>query len=730
MDKDTMEAALAVFMEEARDLIADMEAILLRLESGTSEGDELPALFRCAHTIKGSAGMFGLEEVVRFTHVVESVLDRLRNSEIQFDSELASVLLESQDHIAGLIAAVAEGREGDHDRSNALIPRLSQWLETGHAAPKVHKVVAAKDEPDVTADGGGIVSDYWHVSLRFAPNVLTDGMDPLKFIQYLTHLGRLVHVETVADSLPSLQEADVEQCYVGFEVALETDAGKEEIEEVFEFYGDNARIAILPPHSKVDEFLSLIESLPEEMGRLGEILVACGTLTANELERALASQAASEAPTPPLLGKVLVESGMVEPAVVGAAVEKQRRDEEKRGSESKSLKVQSDRLDALIDRVGELVIAGSGNQVQAAKTAQPAMLEVASQLMVLVEDIRDMALRLRMVAIGEVFSRFPRVVRDVSRELGKEIQLTISGAEAELDKTMVDKVADPLMHLLRNSMDHGIEPASVRVTRGKPEKGTVSLKAYHESGAIIIEVSDDGGGLDADKILRKAIEKGIVAEGASLSLHDIHQLILAPGFSTAEQVTNLSGRGVGMDVVKNNVEALRGTLEIQSEFGKGTTMRLCLPLTLAIIDGFHVGVGDSQFIVPLDMVVECLELPPGLDSVDYMEQGGVALPFVRLRELFGERGAAHPRPRVVTVRFAGKRIGLVVDRIYGKCQTVIKPLGPLFQHVPCVTGSTILGDGDVALIIDVPQLIQGVVSRESQQRRSIPGRALGVAQTA
>ncbi|MBV8464636.1 MAG: chemotaxis protein CheA, partial [Burkholderiales bacterium] len=570
MDKDTMAAALAVFMEEARDLIADMEAILLRLEEGTSEGDELPALFRCAHTIKGSAGMFGLEEVVRFTHVVESVLDRLRNREIKFDSDLASVLLESQDHIAGLIAAVAEGTEGDNERSNALIPRLSNWLDAAHAAPKAHKVVAAKGEPDVTADGGGILSDYWHVSLRFAPCVLTDGMDPLKFIQYLNHLGRIVHVETIADNLPSLQEADIELCYLGFEVALETQAGKEEIEEVFEFYGDNARIAILPPHSKVSEFLALIESLPEETGRLGEILVACGTLTASELERALASQAASDDPTPPLLGKLLVEAGVVEPAVVGAAVEKQRRDEEKRSNESKSLKVQSDRLDALIDRVGELVIAGSGNQVQAAKTAQPAMLEVASQLMVLVEDIRDMALRLRMVAIGEVFSRFPRVVRDVSRELGKEIQLTISGAEAELDKSMVEKVADPLMHLLRNSMDHGIEPASVRASRGKPEKGTVSLKAYHESGAIIIEVSDDGGGLDPEKILRKAIEKGIVAEGASLSLHDTHQLILAPGFSTAAQVTNLSGRGVGMDVVKSNVEALRGTLEIQSEFGKGT----------------------------------------------------------------------------------------------------------------------------------------------------------------
>lgn len=722
LDKDELAAALATFMDEARDLIVDMEAILLRAEAGTSDEDDLPALFRCAHTIKGSAGLFGLDEVVRFTHVVENVLDRLRNGEIGFSSELVSVLLQCQDHISGLIAAVAGGEEGDAARSDVLIGALAQWQtpkqQAKHGKSKTPATVA---QADVTASGGGdIGSDYWHLSLRFAPDVLMDGMDPLKFVSYLAHLGRIVHVETITDHLPSLDEANPEHCYLGFEVALDSDAPKEEIESVFEFYGDNATTTILPPHSKVQEFLDLIASLPEEPSKIGDMLVACGTLTRNELERALAAQneVRTQADQVPLLGKLLVETGMVQPAVVGAAVDKQRRDEERRSGESKSLKVQADRLDALIDRVGELVIAGAGNQAQAVKTAQPGMLEAASQLMALVEDIRDMALRLRMVAIGEVFSRFPRVVRDVSRELGKDIELTISGAEAELDKSMVEKVADPLMHLLRNAMDHGIEPADVRVARGKPAKGTVSLKAYHESGTIIIEVSDDGGGLDPDKILRKAIEKGIVAEGANLSLHDIQQLILAPGFSTAEQVTNLSGRGVGMDVVKSNVEALRGTLDIQSELGKGTTMRLCLPLTLAIIDGFHVGVGDAQFIVPLDMVVECVELPLGLDHVDYMEQRGVALPFVRLRELFGERGAAHARPRVVIVRFAGKRIGLVVDRIYGKCQTVIKPLGPLFQNVPCVTGSTILGDGDVALIIDVAELIQDVVSKELRLKRT------------
>lgn len=716
LDKATLAAALDVFMDEARDLIADMEAILLRMDAGTSSGDDMHALFRCAHTIKGSAGMFGLEEVVRFTHVVESVLNRLRMGEISFSPELTSLLLESQDHIAGLIAAAASGSAADSLRSDAIIPQLDAWLDS-KTTQQVHGPVSHPNETELSADGGGILSDYWHISLRFKPEVLTDGMDPLKFINYLNHFGQIVHVETISDLLPPLTEVDPERLYLGFEVALASTASKHEIENVFEFYGDNATITILPPHSKISEYLDLIGSMKQESPLLGEILVACGTLTRNELERALQAQRHAEGEPIPRLGDLLVESGVVSPAVVGAAVEKQQRDKEVRNNESKSLKVQADRLDALIDRVGELVIASSGNQVHAVKTAQPAMLEAASQLLALVEDIRDMALRLRMVAIGEVFSRFPRVVRDVSRELGKEIELQISGADAELDKSMVDKIADPLMHLLRNSMDHGIEPAAVREAQGKPAQGTVSLNAYHESGLIVIEVADDGAGLDLDKIRRKAIEKGIISESDHLTPSEIQQLILAPGFSTAERLTNLSGRGVGMDVVKSNVEALRGTLDIQSEFGRGTTMRLCLPLTLAIIDGFHVGIGDSHFIVPLDMVVECVELPEGLDNVDYMEQRGVALPFVRLRELFGANGPAHPRPRVVIVRFAGKRIGLVVDRIYGKYQTVIKPLGPLFRHVPCVTGSTILGDGEVALIMDINQLIQGVMVREAQRRR-------------
>ena len=698
--------ALGTFMEEARELLAQMEEILLREEEGTNSEDDLNALFRCAHTIKGSGGLFGLDEVVRFTHVVENVLDHLRNGKMHFDSELISLLLECQDHISSLIAAVAENEPAPVARSDELLARLHSVLgNEGSVVATTKSAEAQAPEPEITASGGGALgSDHWHLSLRFGRQVLQHGMDPLAFINYLNQYGTLIHVETITDALPEFAEADPEICYIGFEVALRSNATKAEIEGVFEFVQEGSQIVILPPQSRISEFIALIESQQGDVERIGEILTACGSVTAKELEQALTEQA--QQAERERIGDILIDRGAIQPGVVNAAVEKQKRVEDKRCVESQIVKVPAERLDALIDRVGELVIAGVGTHLQISHINQPDLMQSADVLLSLVEDIRDMALRLRMVAIGEVFSRFPRVVRDVAKELGKDIELRIRGAESELDKSMVDKIGDPLMHLVRNSMDHGIESAEIRQARGKPERGTVELNAYHESGSINIEVRDDGAGLDRERILKKAIESGLVAADDNLSDQDIYRLILAPGFSTAEKVTSLSGRGVGMDVVRSNIEALRGTLDIESVPGQGTTMRLCLPLTLAIIDGFHVGVGSSHFIIPLDMVVECIELPPDIGDMEYLEQRNEALPFIRLREVFGEQGAGHPRPRVIVVRFGRQRAGLVVDRIYGKCQTVIKPLGPLFAEVPAVSGSTIIGNGEVGMILDVPALVR------------------------
>jgi two-component system, chemotaxis family, sensor kinase CheA len=378
----------------------------------------------------------------------------------------------------------------------------------------------------------------------------------------------------------------------------------------------------------------------------------------------------------------------------------------------------------LIDLVGELVIAGASANLLAQRSGQSDLIESTSILARLVESIRDSALQLRMVQIGETFNRFNRVVRDGGRDLGKEIDLDITGADTELDKSVVEKLGDPLMHLVRNAIDHGIEPADTRLQNGKPGKGTIRLNAYHDSGSIVIEVIDDGGGLPREKIRRKAIEKGLLAEDAYLSDAEVASLIFEPGFSTADAVTNISGRGVGMDVVRRNIQSLRGTVEVQSADGVGSTFVIRLPLTLAIIDGFLTGVGKASYVVPLDSVVECIELQ-NLDSErNYLNLRGEVLPFVRLREMFEIDGDAPTRQNVVIVQYAGHKAGLVVDQLLGEFQTVIKPLGVIFRHLRGIGGSTILGSGEVALILDVPALIELATSREEQATHQPIGDAL------
>ncbi len=717
-------AAQATFFEESQELLGQMEDILLAGEAGALDAEAVNALFRAAHTIKGSAGLFGFDAVVGFTHVVESVLDRLRGGAFAADGELTSLLLASGDHTGALVGAAAAGSAPDEAmraRGEALAARLKTYLPPPAGTP-LAAVSPPEPEAAVAASGGGPLggAENWHLSLRFGAEVLRMGMDPLAFIRYLTTLGDIVHLETLCEALPPPEDFDPEACYLGFELDLSSAASRQEIEAVFEFVQDDAQIRIVPPHARVEEYIALIRAMPEDAARLGEILVAGGALTRRELEQALRAQTQDAAER--RLGEILTGAGAVPAPVVQAALEKQKRGEEKRALEARSVKVPADKLDRLIDLVGELVIAGAGTQLLAGRTRQGELIESASQVTRLVEEVRDAALRLRMVQIGEVFGRFPRVVRDVSRELGKDIELKLAGAETELDKSMVERLGDPLMHLLRNAMDHGLEPAEERVKCGKPARGTVSLAARHESGSIVIEVRDDGRGLDRERILRKAIEKGLVQESQSLEDGEIYRLILEPGFSTAEQVTNLSGRGVGMDVVKSSIEALRGAIDIESRPGEGSCMRLTLPLTLAIIDGFLVGVGGAQFVLPLEMVVECIELPAGdgADGRDYLDLRGRVLPFLRLRELFEAPQPAPRRQNVVVVQCGGRQAGLAVDSLMGECQTVIKPLGVLFEKLRGLSGSTVLASGEVGLILDVPQLIGLATAREGRQIGSAP----------
>lgn len=686
-----MQQALRVFTVESHELLDDMETALLAGGDGEGEGsissDAINAVFRAAHTIKGSAGLFGLDHIVAFAHVVEGVLDRAREGRIVFDTELTSLMLACGDHIRMQVDAVDGGRTGEDLELGALGEPLLQSLARYLPAPVDAAAPAASPNPAGPPNGN------WHVSLRFGPDVLRNGMDPLSFLRYLETLGRLVKVAMVDDAVPALDGLDPESCYLGFEIVFESGAEFATIDGAFDFVRDDCRIHIIAPGSTANDYAHLIDTYPEQARLLGELFAlgihSAASGTDNASAPGPAAHAGAAAPAPP-------------PAEPGAP---ERRPRDARATDNTSVRVDAAKLDHLINLVGELIVATARAGVIGRRTDDTEMQECVSNLAALVEDVRDSALQLRMVKIGATFKRFQRVVHDVARDLGKRIELVISGEDTELDKTVVEKIADPLTHLVRNAIDHGIEPVALRTERGKPEVGTIRLNAYHDSGTIVIEVGDDGGGLKRDKILAKALERGIVEPNKAMTDDEIYALIFEPGFSTAEQITNLSGRGVGMDVVKRNILALRGSIGIDSADGAGTTVTVRLPLTLAIIDGFQVAVGRSVFVLPLEMVEECVEFVPA-PGHDYADLRGKVLPFIRLDELFRIPGRSSARRSLVVVRYAGQRAGLVVDGLLGESQTVIKPLGKVFQHLQCVSGSTILGSGDIALILDVPALIR------------------------
>jgi two-component system chemotaxis sensor kinase CheA len=719
-----MEELYSVFAQEAREQLTAMEDGLLRMEQGDQDSDTLNAIFRAAHTIKGASGVVELHHVEKFTHILENLLDKLRNNEIGLSSEMITALLQGCDHIGALLNRVDQGHmDADEalEKSGEATAETLRAFTGGTTTTDKAGMVEASVGTVERSGGDTTMSDCWHISIRFGRDVLRMGMEPLAFLRYLLNLGEIAHLTTLSDGMPQAEDMDPECCYLGFEITLRSHATKDQIENVFSFCRDECDLYILPPNSKVADYLGLIEHLPEENMRLGEILVKSGAITQEELDQGLRRQVAAtkiaEATdqVAPQLGDILVEKKMVQPEIVEAAAAKQKQVAEKKTAESRLIRVQADKLDQLIDLVGELVIAGASANLLAQKSKQGNLVEATSVLSRLVENIRDSALQLRMVQIGETFNRFNRVVRDVSRELGKDIDLVITGAETELDKSVVEKIGDPLMHLVRNALDHGIEPAAVREAAGKPVKGRVELNAFHDSGSIVIEVVDDGGGLKADKIQAKAIEKGVIQPGQVLSEQEIVNLIFEAGFSTMEKVSNLSGRGVGMDVVRRNIQALRGQVDVKTEVGVGSRFVIRLPLTLAIIDGFLTSVGAFSYVIPLDSVVECLELQDDATRGHMLNLRGEVLPFIRLREFFDVEEAPPQRENVVVISAGGHKAGIVVDQLLGEFQTVIKPLGSLFKHLRGIGGSTILGSGEVALILDVQALTQ--LASQTEERR-------------
>jgi two-component system chemotaxis sensor kinase CheA len=536
--------------------------------------------------------------------------------------------------------------------------------------------------------------------VRFRPDtsLFKQGVQPQFLLGELARLGEAVIVAQL-DKIPSLDDLDPEGCFVYWDIILTTDQDEDAIRDVFIFVEDDCELIIqdIDDGSQFDQL--------EDYMRLGEILVEKGDLTQEDLEKYLKEKKR--------LGEALVAEGAVEGGKIKSALLEQERvknlrKERKVHDAMESIRVRSDRLDKLVNLVGEMVTVQARLSQFASHRIDADLMAIAEEVERLTWDLRDQVLNIRMLPIGGTFTRFKRMVRDLGAELDKDVMLLTEGGETELDKTVIDQLNDPLVHLVRNSIGHGIEAPDVRVAIGKPRKGRITLSAKHSGANVVLTIADDGAGLDAERIRAKAIEKGLVSAQAELSERDIFNLIFEPGFSTAAEVSNVSGRGVGMDVVRQAVDALRGSIEARSEAGQGTTFIVKLPLTLAIIDGLLIDISAENYILPLSAVEECIELTredaEQTHGRNLIKVRGEIVPYVRLRDEFRINGSCPDVEQIVIVNLEGSRVGFVVDHVVGEHQTVIKNLGRMYQDADGVSGATILGDGRVALILDLPQL--------------------------
>jgi len=687
------------FRQEAQELIEQLEQALLDLEQTPTDRDLVDSAFRALHTIKGSGAMFGFEVMAAFTHHVESAFDQVRKGKLQASPPLVALALEAQDIIKSMIL------EPDTDyssREKALLDELSKLVngegETGVPGTGGPGSGGA-GTPAVEAVSAPSQTQRWRINFSLARDALVMGVNPLLLLDELRSLGHCT-VTALTDLIPPLAEIEAEGSYLRWDVVLTTDVPRSVIEDVFIFVQDDADLSISP----ID--------LPGE-GRLGEILVDRGAVSRLVVEAIVASR--------PPLGEILVEAGQVAPEVVKSALAEQKHlireqvDSAKEAKSSASIRVPAERLDELMDRVGELVIVQARLKQLASSNGDTQFKAVAEEMERLISELRDTTMTIRMVPIGSLFSRFRRLVHDLGRDLDKKVSLVTTGEETELDKTVIERLNDPLVHLIRNSIDHGVEGAAERLAAGKSGEGEVRLEAYHSGAQVVISVKDDGRGLDRGRILAKAEENGLIPPGVKLPDDELFQLIFQPGFSTAKEVTNVSGRGVGMDVVKRGIEALRGTVDIGLRSGGGTEVTVRLPLTLAIIDGLLVRVGMGRYVIPLPTVEECVELSPQDDlrstGRSFLNIRGELVPFVRLRDLFASPLPPDPYQKVVIVSLGDSRVGLVVDQVIGDHQTVIKSLSKLHSSLKAFSGATILGDGSVALILDVEHLIEWVMEQ-------------------
>lgn len=663
----------SIFIEESSELVEAMESGLLQLELGEIGDDIINTIFRAAHSIKGSGATLGFNEIADFTHGVEAILEEIRSGERTITKDTIGLLLQCVDCLREMI------KRCDTDESNDqnLIADLSQKLKSLPYALSEKSTTAVKKKK--------ININTWDILFKPNPNFFFSGNDPFRLLQELEKMGDL-DVQVNTGQLPEFSKLDSQQCYLGWEMTLTSEAEEEQIREVFAWVEDDCDLILMLSNS--------------DTRGSGEADLLLESVVVGQKDMAL-KQIAVEKRINPGDEKTVAQLNITADGV---------------GEEASSIRVSTDKMDELVNLVGELVITQSILK-QATKNLDPEQLASLTlnlqQLERNTRDLQEQVLNIRMLPIKFAFQRLPRIVHDLNRALGKQVKLKFSGADTELDKTVLEKIGDPLVHLVRNALDHGIEIPEQRRATGKEENGTIHVNAFYQGGSIIIEVSDDGAGLNIDNVLQKAKEKSLVGDDIELSTEQIKNLIFEPGFSTVTEVNNISGRGVGMDVVRRNISDLGGRVDVHSEQEQGTTFTIRLPLTLAILDGQMVQVGNQVFVIPLLAIVESVQVKEGdihriAGEVEVYKYRDICLPVVRLSQTFGLRKDQKSLVGglLVIVEIDGQLVGLNIDDVLGQQQVVIKNLEKNFREVPGISGATILGDGSVALIINIPEVVK------------------------
>ncbi|OUS29666.1 chemotaxis protein CheA [Gammaproteobacteria bacterium 45_16_T64] len=706
-----------IFYEESFEGLDSMESCLLEIDCDDADLESINTIFRAAHSIKGSSGTFGFADVADFTHVLETLLDQVRDGSRKLQPDHVDLLLQSVDCLRAMLGQLQAGETVTTGHSTELIAAFNAILDGKEPVSGAASITEGTSDTGASGSDGGSgdssadedVSEgesTWQIHFIPDVNVLRTGNEPVRMFRELQELGTL-SVTAILENVPGFGAIHPEECHLGWDLILDTTASRAVIEEVFEWVVDESVLAI-------DELAGMFAPLDETPD---------GTQSQSPTVADVVIEEQS--------GEVVAEtsSATVQPMITTEAVKEESSPGGKaktKAVEATSIRVGTDKIDSLVNLVGELVITQSmlgqlGEEFDMSHVAK--LQEGLAQLEHNTRELQESVMRIRMLPISFSFSRFPRMVRDLSKQLEKKIDLVLIGEQTELDKTVMEKIGDPLVHLVRNSLDHGLEKPAERIAAGKSDTGTVTLNAFHQGGNIIIEITDDGAGLNKDKIRKKAVENGLVGEKEALSDDQINDLIFKPGFSTADSVTDVSGRGVGMDVVRRNIQELNGTIEVRSEEGKGSVFTIRLPLTLAILDGQLIQLGEQKYIIPLVSIVESLQ--PELDDINHVAGGCDVfrlrddyIPIIKLWEIFSVEPVTTDLTKslLVVLESGSEKVALVVDDLLGQQQVVIKSMESNYKKVEGVSGATILGDGTVSLILDISDMVRmaGVFHKDSK----------------